>query len=94
MWLKRFRRRRLIYIHPDDRKRVLAAFTRGKKEGTAFEVEYSIIHRDGSIRHIIDKGEPVFNDKGEITQIEGIITDISEGKKTVERCIEGRVYDI
>jgi len=84
----------LNIIHPDDKERFLAAFARCKNEGAGFEIEYRIIHKDGSLRYVRDKGEPVFNDKGRITQVEGLIADISECKKTVERCIEGRVYDI
>jgi len=33
------------------------------------------------VRYVIDKGEPVFNDKGEMTQIEGIITNVSKQKQ-------------
>lgn len=65
-------------IHPDDRERVFAAFARCKNEGAQFEIEYRIIHKDGSLRYVIDKGEPVFNDEGEIIQIEGVITPIGE----------------
>ena len=74
----------LNIIHPDDRERVLAAFARCKNEGAGFEIEYRIINKDGSVRQVIDKGEPFLNDKGEITQIEGIITDVSEQKQAEE----------
>ncbi len=65
-------------IHPDDRERVFAAFAKCKNEGTQFEIEYRIIHKDGSLRYVIDKGEPVFGDSGEIIRIEGVITLIGE----------------
>lgn len=68
-------------IHPDDREQVFAAFAKCKSKGVGFEIEYRITHKDGSVRYVIDKGEPVFNDKGEITQIEGIITDVSKQKQ-------------
>lgn len=70
----------LNMVHPADRKRVLAAFTRCKDNGTPFEIEYRIIHKDGSVRYVIDEDYPVFNDKDRITEIEGIITDITELK--------------
>jgi len=70
-------------VHPDDRERVFAAFARCKNEGTQFEIEYRIIHKDGSLRYVSDKGEPVFNDKGEIIQIEGIITPIGKCRKSM-----------
>jgi len=68
-------------IHPADRERVFIAFSRCRNWGTPFEIEYRIIHKDGSLRYVIDEGEPVFNDKGQVTEIEGIITDVSEYEK-------------
>ena len=69
-------------IHPDDQERVFAAFSRCKDSGTPFEIEYQIIHKDGSLRYVLDKGEPVFNNKGEITQVEGIISAIGQSERT------------
>jgi PAS domain S-box-containing protein len=68
-------------IHPADRERVFAAFGQCKSYGIPFEMEYRVIHKDGSPRYVIDEGEPVFNDKGQVTGVEGIITDVSEYKK-------------
>jgi len=68
-------------IHPADRDRVLIAFAHCKIQGTPFEIEYRVIHKDGSLRYVIDEGEPVFNDEGQVTRIDGIITDVSEYKK-------------
>ena len=68
-------------IHPADRERVFAAFNRCKNRGIPFEIEYRIIHKDGSLRYVIDEGEPVFNDKGQVTEIEGIITDVGKSNK-------------
>ncbi len=70
-------------IHPDDRERVFAAFARCKNEGTQLEIEYRIIHKDGSLRYVRDTGEPVFNGKGEVIQIEGVIAPIGECRKSV-----------
>jgi len=63
-------------IHPNDRKRVFAAFARCKNEGMPFNIGYRIVHKDYSVRYVNDKGEAVFNDKGEIIQIEGTITPL------------------
>jgi len=69
-------------IYPDDCERVFAAFARCKNEGTPFNIEYRIVHKDGSLRFVNDKGEPVFNNKGEITQVEGIISAIGQSERT------------
>jgi PAS domain S-box-containing protein len=63
-------------IYPDDCERVFAAFARCKNKGVPFNIGYRIVHKDGSVRYVNDKGEPVFDDKGEITQIEGTITPL------------------
>jgi len=63
-------------IYPDDRERVFAAFAGCKNKGIPFNIGYRIVHKDGSVRYVNDKGEPVFDDKGEITQIEGTITPL------------------
>jgi len=65
-------------IHLDDQERVFAAFSKCKNCGAPFEIEYRIIHKDGSLRYVLDKGEPVFNDEGQITQVEGLITPLGE----------------
>jgi len=65
-------------IHLDDRETVFAAFTGCKNEGTPFNIEYRIVHRDGSLRYVSDKGEPIFDEKGEVNHIEGLITPLGE----------------
>jgi PAS domain S-box-containing protein len=68
-------------IHPDDRDRVFAALAKCKDMGIPFEIEYRIIHKCGLIHYVIDKGEPVFNDEGQVIQIDGTITNIGEYRK-------------
>jgi len=68
-------------VHPDDRERVFAAFKQCKDRGTPFEIEYRVIHKDGSVRYVVDEGEPVFDDEGRIIRVEGIITDMTECNK-------------
>jgi PAS domain S-box-containing protein len=69
-------------IHPDDCERVFAAFARCKNEGMPFNIGYRIVHKDYSVRYVNDKGEPVFDDRGEITQVEGTITPLGAITKT------------
>ena len=70
-------------IHPDDSQRVFAAYTECKNLGVSFEVEYRIIHKDGSLRRVMDKGEPVFNGRGDIIHIEGAIILVGQSEGTV-----------
>jgi PAS domain S-box-containing protein len=68
-------------IHPDDQELVFDAFARCKNEGTSFYIEYRIVHRNGSLRYASDKGEPVFNNRGQVIQIEGVITPLGESRE-------------
>ncbi len=68
-------------IHPYDREQIFAAFAGCKSEGTAFNIEYRIVHRNGSLRYVSDKGEAVFNNKGQVIQIEGMITPLGESRE-------------
>jgi PAS domain S-box-containing protein len=76
----------LNMIHPADSQRLFGAFDRCKSRGLAFEIEYRIIHKDGSMCWVIDEGEPVFNERGEVIQIDGLITDMSRFIKAWTRC--------
>ena len=68
-------------VYPADRDRVFAIYARCKNCGIPFEIGYRLIHKDGSLRYVIDRGEPVFDDWGQMTQIEGTIIDVSEYEK-------------
>ncbi len=69
-------------IHPDDQQRVFDAFAQCKNKGTCFEIEYRIIHKNGTLRYVVDKGEPAFNDEGKIAQVEGAISAIGRSGRT------------
>jgi PAS domain S-box-containing protein len=75
----------LNMIHPADRQRVFGVFGYCKSRGIPFEIEYRFIHKNGSLRWVVDEGEPVFSEEAGIVQIEGIITDVSEFKKVWTR---------
>lgn len=65
-------------IHPDDRQRVMETIFPRSSEGHT--VEYRIIHPDGNIRWVLDRGFPVRNLSGEIYRIAGIAEDITARK--------------
>jgi PAS domain S-box-containing protein len=71
-------------IHLDDQEKVFVAFIRCKNEGTPFNIEYRIVHRNGSLRYVSDNGEPVFDNKGKVSQIEGLITPLGESEEHVD----------
>ncbi|MCP5017502.1 MAG: PAS domain S-box protein [Ketobacter sp.] len=70
-------------IHPEDHSRV------GTIEHTdrPFNAEYRIIHRDGSVRWVIDTGSCVLDDDGNVEWLDGFIMDI-----TVRKTMEQELY--
>jgi PAS domain S-box-containing protein len=78
-------------IHPDDRQKVFAAYAECKNWGVSFKIEYRIIHKDGSLRCVTDKGEPVFNSSGDIIHVEGAIVPISQSERTKSMAVSNRL---
>ena len=66
-------------LHPEDRSRVIANFT--KQIESEDEIEYRIVRPDGEIRWIRDRAFPIRNQAGQVYRIVGIAEDISEGKQ-------------
>ncbi|TAG72576.1 MAG: PAS domain S-box protein [Oscillatoriales cyanobacterium] len=66
-------------LHPEDRARVIATFT--KQVLAEDEIEYRIVRPDGEIRWIRDRAFPIRNQGGEIYRVVGIAEDISQAKQ-------------
>jgi PAS domain S-box-containing protein len=49
--------------------------------GQSFEVESEITRLDGTLRYLLVKGSPVFNPKGQVSEIFGMVLDITERKQ-------------
>ncbi len=47
-------------------------------ENSPFELEYPILHRDGTVRWVWERGRMVANDKNSLPYLEGFITDITQ----------------
>jgi PAS domain S-box-containing protein len=68
-------------IHPDDREMVNAATAAAIAARGPYVVDYRIIHRDGSIRWLQDKGQAVFGEDGQPLFLDGVVFDVTERKK-------------
>ncbi|NMF59292.1 PAS domain-containing protein [Pseudanabaena yagii] len=65
----------------EDQPKLRAAVEEAIANGTPYMVEHGIIRPDGSICHIISRGEAVYNEQGQVTKLVGTITDISDRKQ-------------
>jgi diguanylate cyclase (GGDEF)-like protein/PAS domain S-box-containing protein len=70
--------------HPDDQLWVREAVRGALDEGRRFDLEYRIVHADGSVRWVWERGTGVLNEEGQVIAIEGLIQDITDRRKAVQ----------
>lgn len=75
-------------IYADDRERVWTEVQAAIRVGAAFRVDYRIIHRDGSIRWVLDQGHLVTPSGEEPGALEGFVMDVSDRHRAYERLAE------
>jgi diguanylate cyclase (GGDEF)-like protein/PAS domain S-box-containing protein len=82
--------------HPEDRTRVREEIQSGLALAKRFDVEYRIMHAGGELRWVWERGAGIFNTKGELVALEGIVQDITERKEssTALREAERRYYNL
>jgi PAS domain S-box-containing protein len=76
--------------HPEDRAKWQEAIDRAIAEKSDYEVEFRILLRDGSVKHIHTVGHPVLNASGNLVQFVGSSTDITERKQAEEALRQAR----
>jgi diguanylate cyclase (GGDEF)-like protein/PAS domain S-box-containing protein len=63
--------------HPDDRERVRAGIHAALAARRRFDIEYRLIHADGSIRWVWERGVGLYDRHGRLLAIEGIVQDVT-----------------
>ena len=81
------------HIHPEDRVKVDAAFSRAIQSGEDMHVEFRVVWLDGSIRWLLDHGMLVRDQEGIPEYLTGAAIDITERKLTEERLVEAQRMD-
>jgi len=71
-------------VHPEDRSRIEQGLKEAPKEPGNYEVDYRIVQPGGTIRHIHDVVYPVINEAGQVVERYGLVSDITERKRTEE----------
>ncbi|MCY2925892.1 MAG: PAS domain-containing protein, partial [Planctomycetota bacterium] len=74
-------------IHPDDRRLVEESVARGVQARRPFMIEYRLVHADGSIRWVYERGQGVFADAGELAGLDGVIVDVTEQREAQEAVV-------
>jgi hypothetical protein len=73
-------------VHPDD-KHLLLPMDSFKQ---SFQLEYRVIDKTGSVRWVLEQGEAVKNEQGEVIWIDGFIMDISQRKQMEVELLEAK----
>jgi PAS domain S-box-containing protein len=74
---KNFRQR----VHPEDRNRVDESFARVVNERVDSFDEYRVVLPDGTVKHVNSSGHPVLDGNGELIEVVGTATDVTEHKR-------------
>lgn len=71
-------------VHPDDRDMVVGALSEAVDMLADLNIEYRVIHQDGSVHWVLVIGKPVFRSEGEVNRYCGIVIDITDQKDLEE----------
>lgn len=67
-------------IHPEDQQDVWNQVQVAVQNRHPFELEYRILHADGTVRWVWERGRGVFDNNNRLEMLEGFITDITTRK--------------
>ncbi|GAB4362236.1 MAG: hypothetical protein Kow00128_01810 [Deltaproteobacteria bacterium] len=72
-------------VHPGDLEWLREVFRQAVREGKRIlQVEYRILHRDGSVRWVADRRQIFYDEAGEFSYVDGLLLDITERKAMEE----------
>ncbi len=71
-------------VHPEDRKLVEDAYTESVKTGRPYEITHRLLMKNGTIKHVIEKGVTEYAPDGRPVRSVGTIQDITERRKLDE----------
>jgi len=82
----------LEHVHPDDRAELENKIRQNYRDGSA-ELEYRIIHKDGSTKYLLTQANVKRNEKGEPLSYNGVTIDVTHLRR-VENALKKKVEEI
>jgi PAS domain S-box-containing protein len=77
-------------IVEEDRERVWEEVQAALARRERFELRYTIRRRDGTLRHVEEYGQGVFDGEGGVVALEGLVYDVTELKQAEDRLREAQ----
>lgn len=74
----------LHIIHPQDRELVKHAYAESVRTHTPYSIEHRLLLADGRIKHVLERGETIYNTHKRPLRSIGTMQDISERKQAEE----------
>lgn len=68
-------------IHPEDVDLVFREIQKAIERGQPWDIEYRLVHRDGTLRWVHEKGCAIYGPDGQIAYLDGFILDLTERKQ-------------
>ena len=81
-------------IHPDDRQKMVQIVQEGLDKKKPWTIEFRLIHKDGNIKWLYEKGQAVYDQNGQLLWLDGAIFDITDRKKAEEDLKESQRQQI
>jgi two-component system sensor kinase FixL len=69
------------WVHPSDRTRVAAEFARMDAGKSALDIEYQVVLRDGTVKHLHHLAQAVFGPDGRVQKYVGTIHDVTDRRR-------------
>ncbi|HEY9622293.1 MAG TPA: ATP-binding protein [Crinalium sp.] len=87
-------------LHPDDRDRARVAVEQAIANHSDYDIEYRILHTNGSMYWVAVKGRAEYDESGTVLGMMGVVQDISDRKQieaeiaTLNRNLQNRVNEL
>ena len=69
------------WVHHSDRKRVAVEFARMEAGKSALDIEYQVVLRDGTVKHLHHLSQAVFGPDGRVQKYVGTVHDITDRRR-------------
>lgn len=77
-------------VHPEDRFNLRCNVSKAIEKKRPYMVDYRMLHSDGSVHWVHERGQGVSNGNGDLMFLEGVIIDITQRKQNETQLIEAR----